>query len=403
MPTGAFTQPLTRGLSLSLTRAGVPSAFAELNLLAPTLDPRITFTGGPISYVGSDGLLHTSAANEWPLEYDPVSLLPVGRSAWEARTNLCTWSSDTTQWGLNAGGGVGSTPLAAANYGVAPNGATVAGRLRLALNGGNTSADRSQATLPGIVKVAGTAYTQSVYLKSNTGTSYKVILRNGGTSTLATVTASWTRFTTIETNNGDQTSTVELRGGLSTSDSADLLVWAGQVEASSAAGPVILTAGAQVTRAAQVATVNDLTTLRFNAAAGTLYAEMLTPTDTGILRGLVGFDDGSSANRIMLRRDINNDALAQLVSSAGSSGSTVSGALAGASLLRKYALAYDAAGSKAAVGRTLGSSGVALTMPVVNRLRIGTAMASSYWNAPIKRVRYYPRKLSDAELQALTT
>ena len=63
--------------------------FTELNLLAPTLDPRITFSRTTTkSYIASDGTRQIAAANVWPREFDPVTLAPLGRSVWEARTNL---------------------------------------------------------------------------------------------------------------------------------------------------------------------------------------------------------------------------------------------------------------------------------------------------------------------------
>ncbi len=41
----------------------------DIDLLAVTLDPRITYTGPAHWYIAADGTLKQSAANEWPLEY----------------------------------------------------------------------------------------------------------------------------------------------------------------------------------------------------------------------------------------------------------------------------------------------------------------------------------------------
>ncbi|MBV4365907.1 hypothetical protein [Erwinia phyllosphaerae] len=48
-----------------------------INLLAQTLDSRVTYTGPSHSYISSDGSLKQSTANVWPLEYK--SGVPVGR------------------------------------------------------------------------------------------------------------------------------------------------------------------------------------------------------------------------------------------------------------------------------------------------------------------------------------
>jgi hypothetical protein len=60
-----------------------------------TLDPRITFTrssGG--SYVGADGLIKLAGVNEARFDHDPVTGESLGLLIEEARTNVITWSED---------------------------------------------------------------------------------------------------------------------------------------------------------------------------------------------------------------------------------------------------------------------------------------------------------------------
>lgn len=58
-----------------------------IDLLATTLDSRVTYSGPSHSYIGADGKLKQSAVNEWPLEYK--NGVPVGRHEPEpAATNL---------------------------------------------------------------------------------------------------------------------------------------------------------------------------------------------------------------------------------------------------------------------------------------------------------------------------
>lgn len=48
-----------------------------IDLLSTSLDSRVTYSGPPHSYIGTDGKLKQSALNEWPLEYKNGA--PVGR------------------------------------------------------------------------------------------------------------------------------------------------------------------------------------------------------------------------------------------------------------------------------------------------------------------------------------
>ena len=53
-----------------------------------TLPAGLVFTGDANrTYFGPDGVLRTAGVNEWPVEYDPVTLKRIGRGFWEARTN----------------------------------------------------------------------------------------------------------------------------------------------------------------------------------------------------------------------------------------------------------------------------------------------------------------------------
>ncbi len=70
--------------SSTLFESGAPFdglPYALLDFMTPTLDARITFTrASPKTYIGSDGARYTAGINESPLEYDPVTLQPIGRS-----------------------------------------------------------------------------------------------------------------------------------------------------------------------------------------------------------------------------------------------------------------------------------------------------------------------------------
>lgn len=74
------------GVSLGAMRAGGPAL--TLNFLNGVLPPGLTFTrASTATYIGSDGLLKTAAANEPRFDYDPVTLACKGLLIEGARTN----------------------------------------------------------------------------------------------------------------------------------------------------------------------------------------------------------------------------------------------------------------------------------------------------------------------------
>lgn len=198
------------------------------------------------TYIGKDGQLKTAAANE--PRFEKEGLLIEGPS-----TNLVIRSADMTQspWGGNTAG-TGVLPIVTGNYAVAPDGSQSATRLILNKGAGTTAADAASMICP-LNTTVGSTYTVSVWLKSTDGVSQpKVSLSfNGAASANITVTGEWRRYqTTIPSaTDASRFPRLQLRGGVGTSDSADLLVWGWQQEALPFASSYIPTAGAAATRA----------------------------------------------------------------------------------------------------------------------------------------------------------
>ena len=68
----------------------------------------------------------------------------------------------------------------------------------------------------------------------------------------------------------------------------------------------------------------------------------------------------------------------------------------------KRAIAYSTNNARAAInGAYTDPTDTAVTVPVVNALSFG--FASGIYGLWLRRITYYPRRLSDAELQTLTT
>ena len=397
-------QPILRPVAQAINSGGMTPAYAELNLMAGTLDSRITFTRASTkTYFGSDGLMHTATVDECPLEYDPVTLLPMGRSFWEARANLLYQSSDYSAniWS-KAGGGVGAAPAVTTSAGIAPDGTNTACRLIFAINGGTTSEDQSTLSQSSNT-VTGVSYVQSIWARSFDGVStYKLRFSfNGSNPIIITITPQWQRFVlSFVANDTIRGYRLALRGGVGTSDSADILAFGAQREQATFVGPYIPTTTYQVTRAADVATVNDLRTLRFNATEGTLYAD---GDASGTLNSVaISIDDGTGNNRMDAR-------FTGMDTTAGRAQVWSSGVLQRSyevgntsQIPRKIALAYAPGQSAFAFNGLVSSASGDVIPSGLSIVRVGSATFGGLANAHIRRIRYYPRRLTDAQLQDLT-
>ena len=139
--------PPAKGISLSggLISLGRPGAIKPkpIDLTSPTLDSRVTYAGPAHSYMGADGRLATSGANQWPLEY--VNGAAVGRHEPEpAATNYVpgveyskiSRGGATDDWNY----GSAATPvIAPSDFGPAAATTTVTGTLTAVYSEGTAS------------------------------------------------------------------------------------------------------------------------------------------------------------------------------------------------------------------------------------------------------------------------
>lgn len=177
----------------------------------------------------------------------------------------------------------------------------------------------------------------------------------------------------------------------------------GQLEAGSFATSYIPTTSAAVTRAADVARVNTLSSIGFNTAEGAVMSETSCfGTAAGTYPSMWRL--GTSSDRIDAfysgTTSIGHDTRVGGVAQAA--GTLLHG---GATPLVRTVRAYKLSDSAYAFN---GNAAVAMSggtglIPSVSELHIGTMEAGvNQLNGHIKTLRYYPRRLSDAELQELT-
>jgi hypothetical protein len=364
-------------------------------------------------------LVKTAAANEWPREFDPVTGECLGRSVWESRTNLLTYSEDFTNaaWTKTA--------------------SSISADVSIDLMGGTSarkwvpdsgSASSSSVLGQTITAAAGT-YTESIFVKAAGFNSVVLNFRNNNSvldqatvtfdlaaatiSTAAAVQGSYTSPVATITNIGNgwrrisltctTTGTafrVRLWQAVSAGDgSSGVIVWGAQLEAGAFATPYIPTVASQVTRVADSAVMTGVNfSSWFNPEQGAFVVD--------------GYGAVSGRALVVANSDVStaNDRLLVYNSTSGQFGVTTASVLqanldAGTPSFTsydKYAASYKFNDFAASLNGGAVATDTVGVLPVVNQLQIGNQGGSIQLNGYIKRLTYYPQALTSANLQAIT-
>lgn len=382
-----------------------------------TLDPRITFTrASSATYFDTNGVLRTAAANVPRFDHNPVTGESLGLLIEEQRTNLLTYSEqfDNAVWSK-------TNSTITANAAVAPDGTTTMDELFDDATNGQHQVNR-------IISVtSGTTYCLSVYAKKNTARYLRLALGGSGfTFTVGTfdlqdgviIVDSSTGLIVQDIGNGiyrvaifaTATSTangnysIGITNALATQYAGtgeSIYIWGAQLEEGAFPTSYIKTEASQVTRAADSAIMTGTNFSNwYNPTEGTLLVEADT-ADVTSGRVSVYISDGTTANRIQTHAN-------QFAAFIGSGGVTqMSQAVASVvrqnNVMSKTAVTFATNNGNAAVNGTISTPDTTLTVPTVNQVRLGgISTINNPLNGHIKRVAYYPRRLPDTQLQALT-
>lgn len=173
-----------------------------------------------------------------------------------------------------------------------------------------------------------------------------------------------------------------------------------QLEAGAFATSYIPTAASTVTRAADVAVMTGTNfSSWFNATAGTLYAEATAPASA---QTIATISDNTNSNRILLQQGTNTRNV--IITTGGVAQASVSAA-ATFNQYAKAAAAFATNSCQIASNTVLGIEDTTLTLPVVSRMYIGAGAVgtSGFLNGTIKKISYFPLRLTNTNLQALTS
>lgn len=186
--------------------------------------------------------------------------------------------------------------------------------------------------------------------------------------------------------------------------SSGIYVYGAQFEAGDSPSSYIATSTAQVTRALDSAFVPQSNWLM--NSEGTLFCEY---SPHGVTANRVAANLGSAdpVPRVMLwiRGAVDQRAGGWIVSNSGATlYSQVGGPIFSPNQVIKHALAYSPSDAQFSVSGVMASAGSLSELPNIDRLTIGArGVTTDHIQGHLRRIKYFPYRLTAAELQALTT
>ena len=388
-----------------------------------TLDPRITFTrssGG--SYVGADGLIKYAGVNEARFDHDPSTGESLGLLVEEARTNLLLRSEefDIAYLGENAA-------TITANATTAPDGTLTADTIVE-----DTSVNVGHRIWRGITFSTASSYTFSVFVKAKERTSVdirgynptdgnqfivrfnlidgSVITTNTQNFGIIKYPNGWYRFYGVGTFGARFTQffvgpTIGAVSEYTGDGTSGIYLWGAQIEQGSFPTSYIPTQGSTRTRAADNASITGKNFSEwYRQDEGTIYvSQKLKSIDTVDRNSLVYLINGGSGNDIFYNVKGGDTNIFVF----GDDGTNYSRWQEnGDSTDTKAIWAYDVSGDDfkpywngiEGINESNSSSPSATSH---TQLEIG-ATSNAKYNGHISKLTYYPRRLTNAQLQALT-
>jgi hypothetical protein len=414
---------LSNPLTCTNTAKGDNKLYSDAKGVVPSLDLRfaegktlndymtgqqlIQFSRSSIgTYVDENGIIQTAIADQPRFDHDPTTGESLGLLVEESRTNSLTNSEHINTGWLYQGGMTAPTTTTAE----APDGGLDA-RL-FTSTGGRVRQDRT---------LAAAVYTLSVYYKPNTDTTLQLFLFNSGASANVTFDTTNPSNPTVSSGSGVM---VDAGGGwfrasVTTSAATDGAaiesmiytdsgyLWGAQLEAGSFPTSYIPTTGTALTRSADVASISgsDFSSW-YNQSEGTVFTEY-SVASTNVNHSIYSFTGSTDSERIyhyfraistQLRFDTQlNGTIESAITIADTDPSVY-----------KTSYAYKPQNIKATFnGLTPVEDNVRPgNVPInINQLLIGTITVTNVYKGigHIARLTYFPERLPDSTLQAITT
>ncbi|CAK0750464.1 hypothetical protein CCP3SC1AL1_170004 [Gammaproteobacteria bacterium] len=411
------------GSNISAT-VSVPSPTLDLNFAANKSlvddvsgNNLITFSRASTgTFVGSNGLIQTAASGVPRFDHNPTTGESLGLLVEEARTNVQLYSEQFDQWPpwFN-----GTTLTVTANAGTSPSGTTTADKIipsvvsgihyitDLATRGSGTFSFSVYAKASGYPRLGlrvydGTAYQIRVTFDLLAGT---VVLLESGTARITPVGDGWYRCSGTGTSASGSMgsvagwvieslpSTATVQGSFTGDGTSGALLWGAQVEVGAFPTSYIPTTTATVTRAADVASITGANfSSWYNVSQGTTFFATLLQTPVGnFSHGFLSEDNG---NQFRCGIYNNNWFAWRTGDNIGSESPIVSG-------INKGAFCYDRITSTQS--RCFNATTPTNTTYSIPLSPTSVPIVYAPGSVRIARLTYYPVRLGNITLQALTT
>jgi len=405
-----------------------------------TLDPRITFTRSSIgTYVASNGLIKTAAADEPRFDHDPETAESLGLLIEESRTNLFTNSafSQITTTSLPTEWSGWNPPTFLTSQTLSPDGVAYGifhGSVNT--NGGGLRRDMTGLTpggtyyvsyyVKGLTAEELTYFTNNNAIGTTTGTAVgaqdvawfaatKVILYcsnlngTGASGTYqTTLTTEWKRFggvviadsagsaRIIITNNVGDVGTGDEDGG------GTWMIWGAQLELGSFPTSYIPTSGSTVTREPDITKITGTNfSSWYNQNEGTVLVEY----DGGRLTSFPsGY--GRLATTESWSMEHGNSGTIRYFGVTGGAYNAFTALVDTYTNFSKYAISienstYVSAASDGILETSI--TGAVTYSTTATKMNIGSSPSATYQtNGHIKQLLYYPERLTNDQLQTLT-
>jgi hypothetical protein len=342
-------------------------------------------------------------------DYDPVTLQPKGLLIEEQRANLVTYSAqfDNAVW-------TKENATVAQNV-ISPEGAITAWTLT---NDVTNAQHRVYFDLGGVSTNSGT---RSIFVKSGTAdfvglsasgadgavfnlaTGAKVADYGSAVGSISAAGNGWFRISVVPSTAYryliviiGETAAQAIPGTSYAGTNKTILIWGAQLEAGAFATSYIPTVASQVTRAIDVANLNTLSPW-FNSAAGTVFGDsQIIGRPTGSTNPFFSVF-GSVGNLVAYNNSVNDNS----INIFDGTNSVSIGYTSAIGTPRKFATTYGSAGLGAAWDGAVGT-----TVPYngsFSGATYATIAATGKWNGWIRRITFYPQRLTNAQLQSITT
>ena len=380
---------------------------------ARALDPRITFTrASTATYVGRDGLIKTAGEDEARFDHDPTTGESLGLLIEASRTNLFQYNNNPT---TNASGTATKSTVQI----VLPSGETGPAL--------ETDADAFAENYRNITATSNTApgyLTFYAKKKSSGSTGTLTITMEGGNTPRSFNSASinsdtWTKIsTTHDWSAGTSTLRrydIYFNGSGNTSDGdTSFYVAFQQFEEATFPTSYIPTSGATATRAVDDAVISgESFNSFFNPSEGTVickYKKDHWPVAAGNIyfERVWEIGNGSDASNLNIFNDPTQTSGNNIRYRVRTNSTNVFGPLTtstGSNQTPTVALGYAKDNFALAIDGTLVDTDTSGDLPAVDRLHIGGRYGGDSFdrfNNTISKLIYYPKRLTNTQLQTLT-